>query len=65
MINNIIMDKVNEIIKAKKTKLCLALDVENKSDLFYFIEMLGDYICILKIHYDIIEMFNENTITFI
>jgi len=55
-----IITNIKKIIETKKTKICLALDVENTSDLFYFIEILGDYICILKIHYDIIEMFNEN-----
>ena len=53
-------EKVNNIIKAKKSNICLAADVETVNELFSIIEELGEYICILKIHYDIIIDFHDN-----
>ena len=44
----------------RKGKLCLAVDVDNLNDLFYFINLLGNKICILKLHYDIIKDFHNN-----
>lgn len=54
---------IKKIIKTKNSKVCLALDVDNTRDLFYFIELLGDHFCILKLHHDIINNFNMETIT--
>ena len=48
---------IKNIIKQKKSKICLAADVDNLSQLFKLIEEIGDKICILKIHYDIITDF--------
>ena len=56
------MEKVKNIIKTKNTKICLAADHDNSNDLFKTIEELGSYICILKLHYDIIKDFNDKTI---
>ena len=53
-------EKVKEVIEAKKSNICLAADVENVTELFRVIEELGEYICILKIHYDIITDFHYN-----
>lgn len=60
------VDEIKSIISTKQTKICLAADVETVDDLFRVIEDLGDKICILKIHYDIIVDFHldlENTIS--
>lgn len=54
------MNNIKEIIKKKHTKICLAADVDNSRDLFKLIEITGDKICILKIHYDIISDFFSN-----
>lgn len=58
-----LITKIKKIIQTKHTKVCLALDVTDTSDLFYFIELLGEHFCILKLHHDIINNFNMDTIT--
>tara|TARA_A100000164_G_C21893497_1_gene766673 strand:+ start:1070 stop:1759 length:690 start_codon:yes stop_codon:yes gene_type:complete len=59
---NLVITKecVQNIIKDKKSNICLAADVDSVIKLFKVIEELGDKICILKIHYDIIEDFHDN-----
>ena len=52
--------QVEDIIKTKKSNICLAADVETIAELFKIIEDLGEFICILKIHYDIISDFHVN-----
>lgn len=54
------IDVVKNIIKTKKTKICLAADVDTMDELFNIIDQLGDHICILKLHHDIINDFNDN-----
>ena len=53
-------DEIISIIKDKETNICLAADVNTKDELFNLIELLGDKICILKVHYDIIVDFHVN-----
>ena len=52
--------KITEIIKNKGTNICLAADVNNMEELINLIQLIGDYICILKIHSDIIIDFHKN-----
>ena len=62
-INDINNEKINiyrEIINKKKSNICLAADIENMNELFKIIEDIGEYICILKIHSDIISDFFIN-----
>ena len=62
-INDINNEKINiyrEIINKKKSNICLAADIENMDELFKIIEDIGEYICILKIHSDIISDFFIN-----
>lgn len=53
-------EKIKQIIKTKKSNICLAVDVKTVEELFSIIEELGKYICIIKIHYDIITDFHDN-----
>ena len=53
-------ENVKDIINTKKSNICLAADVETVNELYSVIEELGEYICILKIHYDIISDFHDN-----
>jgi len=53
-------NRLRDIIKTKGSKICLAADVSTLDELYKIIDEVGDYICILKIHYDIISHFNEN-----
>ena len=62
-INDINNKKINvyrRIINLKKTNICLAADIENMDELLKIIEEVGEYICILKIHSDIISDFFIN-----
>lgn len=51
-----------KIMHTKKTNLCLAADVTKSEDILNLAESLGPFICLLKIHVDIIEDFNDNFI---
>ena len=58
-------ERLQSIIKAKQSNICLSVDVNTTTELFYLIELLGERICMLKMHYDIISDFYvdlENTI---
>lgn len=51
--------ELQEIIKIKKTNICLAADVDTVQDLCNLIESVGNYICILKLHHDVISDWTE------
>ena len=53
---------LKELIYKKKTRLCFSADFKTKEKLFYWIELLGPHICILKTHIDILEDFDESVI---
>lgn len=50
------INKIKQLINIK-SKICVSLDVLNLKELYHNIELLGDKVCIIKIHYDIIEDF--------
>ena len=52
--------KIPEIMSSKKTRICLAADVTTIEELFKLINNVGDQICVLKIHADIIVDFFDN-----
>lgn len=54
------LEKIKEIVKTKDSKICLSVDVSTLEELYNIINELGDYICVLKIHHDIISDFNVN-----
>jgi len=51
---------LTQIVREKNTNICLAADVRQMKDLRNLIETVGKYICILKVHSDIIEDFHKN-----
>ena len=51
---------IAEIIQEKKTNICLAADVVYMSELRALVEAVGKYICVLKVHSDIIVDFHKN-----
>ena len=50
------------LISIKRSNLCVSADVHTTSALLRLAEEVGDYICVLKTHADIIDDFSERTI---
>ncbi|KAK3178061.1 hypothetical protein OEA41_000193 [Lepraria neglecta] len=50
------------LISIKRSNLCVSADVHTTYDLLNVAEEVGDYICILKTHADIVDDFSEKTI---
>lgn len=50
--------KLINIMKTKNTRLIFSCDVTTMEKLAYFAELCGPYICVLKVHTDIIENFS-------
>lgn len=44
----------------KKTNLCVACDLNKSSDILSLAEKIGNHICILKTHVDVIEDFSSD-----
>lgn len=55
---NPVAEKLMQIIQSKKSNLGLALDLSDKKKFLQIAEKLGEYICLLKTHIDIIENFD-------
>ena len=49
---NIIREKLNSLIRYKKSRLCFSADVDNKDYLIEILNNIGSEIVICKIHYD-------------
>lgn len=54
--------KLFSLMDSKRTNLALSLDVTHKKDLMQFIEQLGNEICVLKTHIDILADFDDSII---
>ncbi|KAG8528936.1 uncharacterized protein KY384_006625 [Bacidia gigantensis] len=50
------------LISIKRSNLALSADVHTTAELLELAETIGDYICVLKTHADIIDDFSERTI---
>lgn len=50
------------LISIKRSNLCVSADVHTTYDLLTVAEEVGDYICVLKTHADIVDDFSEKTI---
>ena len=50
------------LISIKRSNLCVSADVHSTAALLRLAEDVGDYICVLKTHADIIDDFSEKTI---
>ena len=58
-----IRNRLEAIMKEKKTNLCFAADFTKKQELLEWVNTIGPYICILKTHIDILEDFTPDVIT--
>ena len=50
------------LMAAKQTNLCVSADVNSTSALLRLAEEVGDAICVLKTHADIVDDFGERTV---
>ena len=50
------------LIAIKKSNLCVSADVHSTTALLRLAEQIGDSICVLKTHADIVDDFGERTI---
>lgn len=50
------------LISIKRSNLCVSADVNSTTALLRLAEEVGDYICVLKTHADIVDDFGERTI---
>lgn len=50
------------LIHYKRTNLCVSADVTSTSDLLKLAEEVGEHICILKTHADIVHDFGERAV---
>ena len=50
------------LISIKRSNLCVSADVHTTRELLSVAEAVGDYICVLKTHADIIDDFSDKTI---
>jgi uridine monophosphate synthetase len=61
--NNLVLDELKKIMQEKKTNLCVAADLTTTFELIQLIHQVGPYICLLKIHADIISDWSPEFIT--
>ncbi len=60
---NPVTRKILDLIKEKKSRLVLSLDVDNQTDFFNILDQTADYIVMLKTHVDILTDFDDQFAT--
>ena len=50
------------LISIKRSNLCVSADVHTTQDLLTVAEEVGEYICVLKTHADLVDDFSDRTI---
>lgn len=60
---NPIAKQLFNIMATKKTNLCLSVDLTSSTKILDLIEKVGEHVCLVKTHVDIIEDFSDNFIS--
>lgn len=55
--------KLFTIMATKKTNLCLSVDLTTSTEILDLIEKVGEHVCLVKTHVDIIEDFSNSFIS--
>ncbi|XP_038211983.1 uridine 5'-monophosphate synthase [Zerene cesonia] len=61
--SNAIAKQLFNIMAIKKTNLCLSVDLTSSSQILDLLEKVGEHICLVKTHIDIIQDFSQNFVT--
>lgn len=56
--NDVVKYRLKSIKEKKKSNLIISADIEDPQKLLDLVEKIGDYICVCKIHYDILDLDN-------
>lgn len=59
---NTLTKKILTLMETKKTNLCFSADIKEPQKLIKVLNEIGDHICILKLHCDIIQNFNKSLV---
>ena len=57
--NDVVRYRLQQICKHKGSKLCFSADINDPSKIIKILDQIGRYIVICKIHYDIIDDYNN------
>jgi len=57
---NLVAKQLFNLMDSKKTNLCLSVDVTKKADILRIVNSLGEHVCVVKTHVDIIEDFDSD-----
>lgn len=64
VIKNGITERLTDIINKKKTNLIVSLDITSISNILRIVSTIGDYICAIKMHFDIFDLSSSDLIEF-
>lgn len=60
---NQVAKQLFEIMAQKETNLCISVDLTSTAKILDLLEKVGEHVCLVKTHVDIIEDFNSDFIT--
>ncbi|CAH4032693.1 unnamed protein product [Pieris brassicae] len=63
MSKNAIAKQLFNIMAVKKTNLCISVDLTSSTQILELLEKVGNHVCLVKTHVDIIEDFSSDFIT--
>lgn len=61
-LNNKIAQRLLDVIAGKKSRLCVSADLTKSQEILDLVERVGEHVCLIKTHIDIVEDFSWNFI---